>query len=128
MLANESGAMKTSYSNSSKIIRREKTKGYGNANRAPSVSKPDKKNRGCTFGPHLHTAIWGDLGDYILWRGRLLYVAIILYLVAVVKSKKWGWCPRARPLEVRSGVLWRLTLYYRQSNLGRVFLTRATFS
>ena len=36
----------------------------------------------------IHTAVRGDLGDYILWRGRLLYVAIILYLVAVVKGKK----------------------------------------
>ena len=45
------------------------------------------------FGLHLYTAIWGDLGDYILWRGRLLSVAIILYLVAVVKGKKWGGAP-----------------------------------
>jgi len=36
------------------------------------------------------TATRGDLGNYILWRGRLLYVAIILYLVAVVKGKKRG--------------------------------------
>ena len=79
--------------------------------RIPVCQNPMGKNRGCTFGLHLYTAARGDLGDYILWRGGLLYVAIILYLVAVVKGKKWGWCPRVRPLEVRSGVLWRLTLY-----------------
>ena len=46
------------------------------------------KNRGCAFRPHLHTAARGDWGNYILYRGRLLLVAIILYLVAAVKNKK----------------------------------------
>ena len=54
------------------------------------MSKFNEKNKGRTFGLHLNTAIWGDSGNYILWRGRLLHVAIILYLVAVVKGKKWG--------------------------------------
>ena len=39
------------------------------------------------------TATRGDSGNYILWRGRLLHVAIILYLVAVVKGKKRGGAP-----------------------------------
>ena len=54
------------------------------------MSKFNGENSGRTFGLHLNTAIWGDSGNYILWRGRLLYVAIILYLVAVVKGKKQG--------------------------------------
>ena len=85
--------MKTSYSNSSKIIRHEKTKGYDNTNQDACVSKFNEKNKGRTFGLHLNTAIRGDSGNYILWRGRLLYVAIILYLVAVVKGKKRGGVP-----------------------------------
>lgn len=80
--------MKTSYSNSSKIIRREKTRGYDNTDQDTCVSKFNEENKGHTFGLHLNTAIWGDSGNYILWRGRLLHAAIILYLVAVVKGKK----------------------------------------
>ena len=41
----------------------------------------------------------GDSGNYILWRGRLLHAAIILYLVAVVKGKKRGSPPCVRPLK-----------------------------
>ena len=80
--------MKTSYSNSSKSIRHEKIRGYGNTSQGYPCVKIQWGNGERTFELYLHTAVRGDLGDYILWRGRLLYVAIILYLVAVVKGKK----------------------------------------